>query len=175
MDFLSTTNVEIEGVEVKGATCEKCEVRYHYVVVRSGAGDNVGVIPTERGENTARSIADRRLEKALEKAVDLVACPSCGWFQGWMIRAKRMKILKITLLCSFLVPWPSLMSVVLYYKKNKPTAPSNELLETIFLTMGLSFGGVILIGVILTLIARPNSGKFFPMSKANIDNGYGES
>jgi uncharacterized membrane protein YebE (DUF533 family) len=71
----------------KAATCEKCAEDYLYKVEReaTGSGSSILFLDNQGASQRAESAARKNLENALEKAVDAVPCPSCGWLQKNMV------------------------------------------------------------------------------------------
>lgn len=91
-----------------------------------------------------------------------------------MIRNKRIKVVSATALTAFVVPWPTLVAIALYYKKLKPKAPTSELMNSVYIAWEVEFAVATLVAITLILMVRPNSGRFFPLSKKHINNGYVE-
>jgi hypothetical protein len=84
----------ISGTVVRRVTCEKCACAYAYELVRaaSGAGTSMYLLDNSGAEYRARTRANKKLRRALERGVEPVQCPDCGWFQADMVReAQRRK------------------------------------------------------------------------------------
>lgn len=83
-----------EGSDVKEVTCEECSAQYVYEVHRraSGFATSFLFLNNAGAEARAHDRASDAVDRALENAVDLSACPNCGHFQNHMVWAKRWKI-----------------------------------------------------------------------------------
>src|SRR5258706_5719452 len=81
------------GAIIKHCACEKCGAAYQYQMVRRGQGAASApyYINTSGAEKRAQQRANRNLAKLLEKGIDPVACPDCGWFQAAMVREMRQR------------------------------------------------------------------------------------
>jgi len=92
------------GSILKEATCELCGTRYTYRIERTGVGRSVNVMFLNPGaERAAEKRADDDLARKLEKAVDPVACPTCGWFQADMVEAmKKSGFKKLAITCGII-------------------------------------------------------------------------
>jgi hypothetical protein len=78
----------VSGTTMKQVHCQKCGNNYQYRMVRRGRGEtsaayNIGA--GSAGERAARK-AERALQRLLERGVDPVPCPYCGWMQSDMVR-----------------------------------------------------------------------------------------
>ena len=89
----TSTHIAIEGDTLKNVKCGKCQKHFYYQAERQGRGASLDFAATQRAENLSANRASEMLDSELEKAIDLVACPHCGWFQSSMIAAKKKKIL----------------------------------------------------------------------------------
>jgi hypothetical protein len=75
--------------------CEKCKEHYHYEKIRRGVGGarkgwaGLSLPMTLSAEQRAEKLAAYRLMRALERGIDVVPCPSCGWVQGDMVREMK--------------------------------------------------------------------------------------
>lgn len=90
--------------------------------------------------------ANQNLEKALQQAVDAVACPQCGWFQAEMIAAEKSKRLSRSL-------WVSL-PLGLFLLLFGFAASANFLSIAGWLCL---IGGPVA-GIVWQLLYQPNSG-----------------
>src|SRR5258706_6987794 len=81
------------GSIIKKCTCEKCACEYQYQMVRRGEGaSSAPYYINQRGaELRAQQRAQRTLAKRLEKGIDPVPCPDCGWIQAAMVREMRQR------------------------------------------------------------------------------------
>ncbi|MBI1372714.1 MAG: hypothetical protein GC159_08130 [Phycisphaera sp.] len=77
----------MKGSTMKRADCESCKQAYYYKVERSATGEGSSILwlDNEGASDRASSAAEVALKAALDKAVDLVACPNCGYFQKNMV------------------------------------------------------------------------------------------
>jgi hypothetical protein len=85
----------ISGAVVRRVTCEKCSCAYAYEMVRSarGAGTSAYLLNNAGAEDRARTQANKRLRRELQRGIDPVGCPDCGWYQADMVReARRRKL-----------------------------------------------------------------------------------
>jgi hypothetical protein len=81
----------VMGYIARQVTCEECHERYLYDAQREA----VGVSHTElfgnkaAGASRSQSWASRALHGTLQRAIELVPCPSCGHYQSDAVRASR--------------------------------------------------------------------------------------
>jgi hypothetical protein len=162
------TTTEVVGSTLNFVTCEKCGTAFHCAAKRSAAGDRFGLLPSARGYRKSEEAAYRKLQRALGKAVDLVACPSCRWFQSDMIRAKRRKILLICLLCAFTLSWPM---IIIYALVKKGPVMTESFPLHFFMMLGGTHAVALVAAAALCTLFRPNKGSIFPCSKKGIDRG----
>ena len=165
--------VEARGSILKTAHCEQCGTHYRYEVTRKTASDHVGplAIANKAAQARAQTIANQKLGRALEHAEELVACPECGWVQSRMIRAKRLKLIKIAVLVAFLTPWPTSALVAMYFKDKRASTSKSELLTILGAVTALEVALIFVAAMALIALARPNKGVFFPFSKRFVDSG----
>lgn len=83
----------VKGRTYKVCCCETCRLEFVYTVERTGVGSGSSLLFLDNAgaRNRAGARANQNLEKALQQAVDAVACPQCGWFQAEMIAAEKSK------------------------------------------------------------------------------------
>jgi hypothetical protein len=89
MDYTTTTR----GSMLKLAACEQCQAEYVYRLERmaTGTGSSLLFVDNEGARNRSASRAERRLNQILDRAVDPVPCPACGWYQKAMVaKARRL-------------------------------------------------------------------------------------
>src|SRR5262245_50687042 len=88
-EFTST----LRGRTVKRVDCEQCRAQYAYVVRRSakGAGMSILWLDDAGASGRAEGRARTAVRRALARAVEPVACPSCGWYQKEMVREARRR------------------------------------------------------------------------------------
>jgi hypothetical protein len=78
------------GAVLKLVHCECCEAQYVYRMERSAKGQGTSVwFLNNAGAARAASEADTQLRCMLERDVDPVPCPKCGWYQQNMLRSAR--------------------------------------------------------------------------------------
>lgn len=81
------------GRQTKHATCEKCQTRFRYELTRFGTG--LGEAPFFLGQASAAASAQaearRHLQERLEREVELVPCPKCGWVNVDVIKTYRKR------------------------------------------------------------------------------------
>jgi hypothetical protein len=147
--------------------------------MRQAQGDHVGFAPplvdllsggafSKGGQSKAEAVAQKKLERTLERAVDLVACPKCKKFQAHMIRAKRFKLFKIAGLLALLTPWPLLMLTIKLVPRSRPSSEFKLFLGT---AVGLAISVVVITATVLAFRFCPGKGRFFPFSKKDINKG----
>jgi len=74
-------------------TCEKCDCAYRYQLVRRGKGAASApyYIGMESGRRRAQANACQDAAKKLERGIEPVACPDCGWVQSNMVAEMRRR------------------------------------------------------------------------------------
>jgi hypothetical protein len=70
--------------------CEKCGQFYHYPIFREGFG-SYAAIDEDAAVHAASSIAQARVINAIDRGVEIVPCPSCGWVQDDMVREMKRR------------------------------------------------------------------------------------
>jgi hypothetical protein len=81
--WLSENRVKRWGSVRKAVRCENCTLPYEYEMRRTVR------LHGEASKEMLAAEAERRLRKQLATECDLVACPSCGWYQQHMIEQAR--------------------------------------------------------------------------------------
>jgi hypothetical protein len=86
----------ISGTVVRRVTCEKCACAYAYELVRaaSGGATSIYMLNNAGAEYRARTRANKKLRRALERGVEPVPCPDCGWFQAEMVQEARRRLVQ---------------------------------------------------------------------------------
>jgi hypothetical protein len=86
----------VSGARIKEVRCEKCGQTYFYRLVRRGEGRGTSpyYLNNRGAERRAQAGAERKLAKLLERGVDPVPCPDCGWIQANMVREIRRRKLR---------------------------------------------------------------------------------
>jgi hypothetical protein len=86
-------------------TCEKCNCKYCYMVVRRVATRRTAAygIREDKALNNAQVDAQNRVNRLLATAVEPVACPDCGWFQSDMVEVLRRRKTNWLMQAAFLV------------------------------------------------------------------------
>lgn len=104
-------SASIEGMRLKEVCCERCRCEYIYFAQRTGQGQGFAPLFLFQGaaENSAEKAAYERLQKALDKAVDIAPCPQCGRVQEFMVRAKRVAIWQVSAAMAFVFLLPVLL------------------------------------------------------------------
>jgi hypothetical protein len=88
IDYTST----MSGAVLKFVRCEHCGTEYVYQLERTATGEGTSFLFSDNKGASARaaSRAEDALRRKLERGVDLVPCPACGWYQQNMLpRARR--------------------------------------------------------------------------------------
>ena len=81
----------VAGSALKRVECDSCGCEYVYQLQRTGAGEGLSLLwmQEEKAQKEAASAAEKDLKRELKKAIDLVPCPGCGWYQKKMVRAAK--------------------------------------------------------------------------------------
>lgn len=122
-----TSTATVTGRMCKFCQCEGFTTEYVYVVERTaqGSGSSLLFLDNDGARNRASERAEKNLEAELEKAVDTVACPKCGWLQAAMVAAEKGRRLGWCLWAS--IPLSVILLIVglfilgSYTKKNSST------------------------------------------------------
>ena len=85
---------------IKDVACEKCQCRFTYEMVRRGTGSGHSAYHLDNKGAEARAVtkAADALVKILIEGDDIVACPSCGWFQQEMVQKNVLPLLVLVAL-----------------------------------------------------------------------------
>jgi hypothetical protein len=91
-EFTSVVSGSVDRV----VDCESCHQSYVYVVNRTGIGKTTNLIFQDGSDayRRAGAIAKSQLERRLEVGIEIVPCPSCGWFQKDMVTLARSRHLR---------------------------------------------------------------------------------
>lgn len=87
MDYTST----VSGGVLKLVRCEGCGAEYVYRLEReaTGGGTSVLFLDNEGAAARATSRDAEALHRKLDRGLDVVPCPGCGWYQAAMIPKAR--------------------------------------------------------------------------------------
>lgn len=82
-----TYTATVSGRGLKLVCCEHCACEYVYGLERnvSGHASSLLWLDNEGAKKRAEDSASTSVKRTLRAAVDPVACPKCGWFQGNMV------------------------------------------------------------------------------------------
>jgi hypothetical protein len=70
--------------------CEKCKQHYHYPIFREAVGRYASSFEDSAAAGAA-NLAEARVIAAVERGVEIVPCPACGWVQGDMVQEMRRR------------------------------------------------------------------------------------
>ena len=72
---------------IKDVTCENCQARFAYEMVRRGTGEGTSIygLDNQGAADRAAERAQLAIQKLLVEGEDFVACPACGHFQESMV------------------------------------------------------------------------------------------
>jgi hypothetical protein len=81
----------LSGSVLKLVPCEHCGAEYVYQLERSaqGSGTSFLFLDNDGAQARASARAEAELRQLLERGVDLVPCPKCGWYQANMLPVAR--------------------------------------------------------------------------------------
>jgi hypothetical protein len=81
----------LTGAVLKLVRCESCQVEYVYQMKRTGTGSGVSplFLDNHGAHGRAAERAEKDLHARLEREVDSVPCPACGWYQSEMLPKAR--------------------------------------------------------------------------------------
>lgn len=78
-----------KGKTWKVVRCETCRQNYAYELKRTGRGSANSVFGG--GHRIAEQRAEENLQKLLAIGIEVIPCPTCGWYQSSMIpKARRL-------------------------------------------------------------------------------------
>jgi hypothetical protein len=99
MGYTST----MSGSVFKLVACEQCGVEYVYELKRTaiGEGKSLLFLDNQGAEDRAAFRAEESLRRKLERGIDLVPCPACGWYQQHMIPKARREHYRWMLITGF--------------------------------------------------------------------------
>lgn len=146
---LATYKSTVKGRVFKEITCEHCNSKFVYLLTREAEGFAMGIAMVDlTGANDyASNKANAELRRSLERGMDPVPCPSCGWYQSAMIplirRDHRFWMFLTGMLSFLLGGLIAIVGVLSQFSKEKSTARD-----------GISFiqGGAWLVAIGLGLI-----------------------
>lgn len=159
-------SASIEGMRLKEVCCERCRCEYIYFAQRTGQGQGFAPLFLFQGaaENSAEKAAYERLQKALDKAVDIAPCPQCGRVQEFMVRAKRVAIWQVTAAAAFVFLLPVLLfSAFGVGKSYVPDTVSRVAIGTVMEVVLMAA-----VGAAVAMVFSPNDGRYFPFFRKSI-------
>lgn len=114
--------VEVSGSMLKTCQCEACETDFLYLVERTaeGSGTSLLWLDNQGAKDRAAEAARQGLDKALEKAVEAIPCPACGWLQSDMVRMLKRRRLWWSLGTGFAVSAALLLWGVFFADESGP-------------------------------------------------------
>jgi hypothetical protein len=81
----------VAGSAFRAVKCENCQSTYIYykASLTSGVGTSLLFADNEGARQRAETRANEALKRSLEKEVDPIPCPACGWYQQRMVERLR--------------------------------------------------------------------------------------
>jgi hypothetical protein len=81
----------VQGVAYKFVKCERCTLEYAYRMVREGEGARTSLLFLDEAGASDGAVRDAQteLQHRLERGVDVVPCPRCGFVSPRMVRKAR--------------------------------------------------------------------------------------
>ena len=162
--YARTYTATMKGASLKAVQCEGCRAEYLYRYEASSSGSDTSLLFLNNAgaRNRARELAERALEKQLERGVDAVPCPQCGHFQANMLRIVRKGHQRWMFNCG---GWSLVVAIIAFIVSMASVSargPSARLLEKVSLgcAIGLAAGGfgLIITRVVLAAQFQPNAG-----------------
>lgn len=115
------TRVTIEKTAIKQAHCEHCNCLYAYQTSRKASrssdgalaaghvGGVVGVLIwalvrslSKNDDSKLRAQAEIAAQKQIDRAIEVVPCPECGWYQQDMVKEARRRARRDRLMMTFI-------------------------------------------------------------------------
>lgn len=89
----SRTVVTVRARVIRDVACERCRTLYIYAADRKAYGQSLNFLwmMGDDARDAAQQQAHERLDAELAKAIEPIACPSCGWYQKYMVREARRR------------------------------------------------------------------------------------
>jgi hypothetical protein len=83
----------LTGTAAKRVHCESCHGEYVYQMERTatGRGTSILFLDNEGAQSRAGRDAENKVRSKLEREIDVVPCPLCGWYQATMVPKLRWK------------------------------------------------------------------------------------
>ena len=78
------------AMRFQNVRCERCQQHYHYPIFREAVGRHASTFE-DAATAGAASLAEARVIGAVDRAVEIVPCPGCGWVQGDMVAEQRRR------------------------------------------------------------------------------------
>jgi tellurite resistance protein len=102
---------KVTGSVLKQCRCEACGEEYTYTAQRRASGTGTSFLWLDDGGARERAAIGARVQVALKlnRAVDPVACPACGWLQSDMVRVLKRRRLNWILWASLPVAFVCLL------------------------------------------------------------------
>lgn len=147
----------------KVVSCERCNCRYGYVVYRRAIGSGTYSIwgRKDKAVHSANSKAESQVQKLLERAIEPVPCPGCGWMQSEMVREMRRRFARWMIGAGVVALVVFLMTAGVIYlsevDNRRPMGAGTRTLieDAIVLAIGLG-AGAIAARYALTFLIDPN-------------------
>jgi hypothetical protein len=90
LDWIYTATAS--GAVLKTVRCESCQAEYVYRLERTCTGSGTSrVLFFDKAGATERALAaaQKELRRSLRDGFDVVPCPTCGWYQQYMVHQAR--------------------------------------------------------------------------------------
>jgi hypothetical protein len=83
--------VTLSGTKLKGVHCESCHTEYVYQMKRTvkGSGTSLLFLDNQGARGRAGQDAENNLRGKLDREIEVVPCPICGWVQATMVPKLR--------------------------------------------------------------------------------------
>ena len=78
------------AMRFQNVRCERCQHHYHYPIFRDAVGRYASTFEDAAAAGAA-SLAEARVIGAVDRGVEVVPCPTCGWVQGDMVAEQRRR------------------------------------------------------------------------------------
>jgi hypothetical protein len=155
--FWKTYTATVTGSTNKHVVCETCDRGFDYVVTEQGKGhsDSWFCLDNQGAERRASNRAVQDCERRLTRAMYILPCPNCGWYQRVMVKRGKGKRLLYTALLG--LPASFIALCWQFFGAPQPLSWLAQSLPTIV------FFGFPIMGIVWFFVYDPNRRKGEPV------------
>jgi hypothetical protein len=158
----------LSGTVVRRVACEKCQCKYAYELTRKacGKGTSVYMLNNAGAQDRAQAQASKRLRRQLERGIEPVGCPDCGWYPADMVaEAKRRRMRPIIWIASVMLALAGAYGLIVgMLMATSPPQSTGEphLLGSLIRAGGLAGLAILLLAIRWIVVRKTEPNRGYP-------------